>query len=172
MMADDTLIALGQLTKPHGLRGELRLHPFNPETTAFTPGTVVTLCRDGVQQQRRVRTVRRHQKVLLVTFDGCDSIEAAQGLVGSDVCLQRQQLPPVDAGEIYHYQLVGLRVVTTAGRDLGRVAEVLSLGSNDVCVVRDGEREHLIPLIADVVRTIDPEGGRLVIEPLPGLLDE
>ena len=65
----------------------------------------------------------------------------------------------------------GYRVETTDGRALGDVAETFSTGINDVWVVRDQGREHLIPAIADVVKLIDREGRRIVIDPLPGLLD-
>ena len=62
-------------------------------------------------------------------------------------------------------------MTTTDGRALGTIAETFSTGLNDVWIVRDGPREHLIPIIADVVREIDHDGRRVVIEPMPGLLD-
>ena len=65
----------------------------------------------------------------------------------------------------------GFEVTTNDGRRLGTVTETFSTGANDVWVVRDAEREHLIPAIADVVRAIDRDGRRIVIEPMPGLLD-
>jgi 16S rRNA processing protein RimM len=61
--------------------------------------------------------------------------------------------------------------VTTSGAEIGVVKEVIPVGSNDVCVVHADGREHLIPLIADVVRKVDRADKRLVIDPLPGLLD-
>ena len=170
-MASDALIPLGPLVNVHGTRGELRLLPYNPTSTSLTAGATVVLCGDSEQVERRVRAVRRHKRFVLVTLDDCESMNAAEALVGYELCLHERDLPPLGANEIYHYQLVGMTAVTTTGTELGVVAEVLTTPSNDVCVVRSGEHEHLIPMVAAVVKTVDREHRRLVIEPLPGLLD-
>jgi len=96
---------------------------------------------------------------------------AAQSLIGCEVCVPEGQLPPAGPGEVYHYELMGMAVVTTGGDAIGVVAAVIATGGNDVCVVRDGAHEHLIPLVAGVVQQVDRERSRLVIDPLPGLLD-
>jgi 16S rRNA processing protein RimM len=98
-------------------------------------------------------------------------MSAAEALIGCEVCVREHELPPAGPGEVYHYQLLGMTVVTTAGMEIGVVTEVIPAGSNDVCVVQSDGREHLIPLIADVVRHVDRADKRLVIDPLPGLLD-
>jgi 16S rRNA processing protein RimM len=170
-MAAEALIPLGHLVRPHGLRGELRMRPYNPETTALESGAVVFLRRDGERQERRLTAVRRHKNVVLLTFEGCDDIDAAQKLVGCEVCLSPERLAPLAPGEVYHYELVGMRVRTVDGDDLGTVAEVMAVSSNDVLVVRDDTREHLIPLIADVVKDIDVAARCVLIDPIPGLLE-
>jgi len=92
-------------------------------------------------------------------------------LIGYEVCVHEQELPAVGPDEVYHYQLIGMTVVTTAGDEIGLVTDVMPTPANDVCVVRAGAREHLIPLIADVVKEVDRQQRRLIIDPLPGLLD-
>jgi 16S rRNA processing protein RimM len=109
--------------------------------------------------------------LLLVTLDACDDRDAAEALVGFRVLVEAEALPPPAEDEFYWHEVIGWRVETTAGATIGTIAECLATGANDVWVVRGGAREHLIPVIADVVRSIDREGGRVVIEPLPGLLD-
>ena len=165
-----TLIPLGTIVGPHALRGELRVRLFNPDSTTLRVGATVVLQRAPERQARRVAALRPHRQFTLLTLDGCASITAAEQLVGYEVCVAERDLPPAGAGEVYHYQLLGMTVVTTAGVEVGRVAEVLALPSNDVCVVR-GEREYLIPFIADVVKEVDRDRRRLLIDPLPGLLD-
>ena len=81
------------------------------------------------------------------------------------------EMPAPADGEFYYHELAGFAVATSDGRALGTVATTFSTGLNDVWVVRDGEHEHLIPVIADVVRRIDRDGRRIVIEAIPGLLD-
>ena len=171
-LVSDTLIPLGQVVNVHATHGELRLRPFNPASTVLNSGAEVVLRRGTESQQRRIRAVRPHKHFLLLTLEGCDSMTAAEALIGYEVCVHEAELPPTAAHEIYHYQLLGMTVVTAAGVSLGTVAEVLTTGSSDVCIVRGAGREYLIPLIADIVKQIDRQQSRLVIEPLPGLLDE
>lgn len=170
-MSDQDLIAVGRVATTHGLRGELRVQLFNPDSTVIQPGADIILRHNGRETPHHVRSVRPHKRVLLVIFESCDSIDDAEALVGAEVCIAKTDLPPTGEDEIYHFELIGMAVVTTGGVDLGTVAEVLAVSSNDVCVVRDGSREYLIPMIADVIKQVDRKARRLVVEPLPGLLD-
>jgi 16S rRNA processing protein RimM len=119
-----------------------------------------------------VRAAGAHGRgFVLLELDGVGDRTAAEALRGARLLVRAEDLPPAAPDEFYWHEVVGCRVETTAGRALGIVEEVLATGLNDVWVVRDGEREHLIPVIADVVRSIDTGARRIVIEPLPGLLD-
>jgi 16S rRNA processing protein RimM len=170
-LAPEALIALGQIVNTHATHGELRVRLFNPDSTILTPGLTVILRRGGEQQTRRLIALRPHKHLVLATFEGCESMTAAAELIGCEVCVGEHELPPAGPQEIYYYHLVGMTVVTTSGQELGVVSAVIPVGSNDVCVVRAAASEHLIPLIADVVRSVDRKENRLVIDPLPGLLD-
>jgi len=109
--------------------------------------------------------------LVLLGIEGVADRNAAEALVGARVLVRRAELPAPAADEFYYHDLVGCRVETTDGRALGAITATFSTGLNDVWVVRDGAREHLIPVIADVVRAIDAPAGRVVIDPLPGLLE-
>ena len=170
-MTPHTLIALGHIAGPHATRGELRVRPFNPDSTTLQPGSTVVLRHGATSEERRVTAVRRHKHYLLVTLHGCDSMSAAEALKGHEVCVHEADLPDIGPDEIYHYELIGMTVITTTGAEVGIVAEVMGTPSNDICVVRAAEREHLIPLIDSVVKEIDRAGRRLIIDPLPGLLE-
>jgi 16S rRNA processing protein RimM len=165
-------IALGKIVNTHGIRGELRLLPFNPDTEAIHPGVVLTIRRGAVERAVAVRTVRPHKNVLLVTLEGVDSMNAAEELVGAEVAIDADALPAPGEGEAYHFQLIGLAVETTAGEHVGVVHEIFTTPANDVCVVRREQGEVLIPYVEEIVRHVDLEARRLVIEPIPGLLDE
>jgi 16S rRNA processing protein RimM len=84
---------------------------------------------------------------------------------------RRDQLPETDEGEYYWVDLIGLRVVTDDGAELGTLREIIETGSNDVYVVQGREKEYLIPALADVVSSIDLEAGTMTVTPLDGLLD-
>jgi 16S rRNA processing protein RimM len=170
-LARDALIALGEIVNTHATHGELRVRLYNPTSTTLTRDSTVVLRRGAEEHEHRIIGLRPHKRFVLLTLEGCNSMTAAQGLVGSEVCVPEADLPAPGPDEVYHYELLGMTVVTTAGTTIGEVTEVIPAGSNDVCVVHGAGGEHLIPLVADVVRRVDRDGCRLVIEPLPGLLD-
>jgi len=167
----DRLVGLGQIGGPHAIHGEVRLRLYNPTSSALAVQQAVVLRRGAAREVRRIIGLRRNKRVLLLHLDGCETMTAAEALVGYEVCVDESELPPLRDGEIYVCDLVGLEVVTTGGDLVGAVVEVMAAPSADVCVVQGGGREHLIPLIADIVRRIDRDAGRLIIEPVPGLLD-
>jgi 16S rRNA processing protein RimM len=175
------LVALGEIVGTHGVRGLLRLHPANDASAASAvaaaTGTVYLRARTRGAPESEAHPIvlasaQPHGRVVLLRFAGVDDIEHAEELIGLEVAIPESELPAPAPGEYYAYQLEGLEVVTVSGRRLGIIESVLPTGSNDVLVVRDGAREHLIPVIADVIRDVDLDGGRVTIEPMPGLLED
>jgi len=164
-------LVIGRVVGTHGVRGEIKVLTFNPDSEAIVPGILLFLSGDAEPRTAVVRSVRPHQRFLLVTLDKCQSMNEAEAVVGRDIAVESSALPPLDPDEIYHFELVGMNVVTVDGSALGRIVEVLTTGANDVCSVRGSGREYLIPMIADVIRSIDRDSRTMVIEPLPGLLD-
>jgi 16S rRNA processing protein RimM len=164
------LVLFGRIVGPHGLHGALRLRTGNSEAA---PDLVARLFveHDGAVGEHRVRSsARAGRGSLKLELEGIGTIEQAQALRGAPVYVAVSDLPPTSEREFYYYQVVGLRVETTAGRLIGNIDEVFFNGANDVWVVKNGPVEVLIPVIDDVVRRIDLEGGRVVIEAVPGLL--
>jgi len=80
-------------------------------------------------------------------------------------------LPQLQAGEFYHYQVIGLPIRTLTHESIGTIAEVLTTPGHDVFVVRNGTKEYLIPVVEEVVRTIAIEDRQVIIDPPEGLLE-
>jgi 16S rRNA processing protein RimM len=131
----------------------------------------VLLEREGRWLAATVHALASHGRGILLTLDGVADRDRAAALTGMRVLVRLPDLPALAENEFYHHELHGFAVVTTDGRPLGTIEETFSTGLNDVWIVRDGAREHLIPIIADVVREIDRAGRRVVIDAIPGLLD-
>lgn len=166
------LIPLGRLVNTHGVRGELRFLPYAfPCSTLQKDLTVSLQGKDGAVRLCIVESVRPHAPFLLVRFQGVTSLVHAQALRDCILAVEEQILPPLPEGEFYHYQTVGLRVFTTTDELIGTIEQVFFSGGHDVWVVRHGKKEHMIPVTEEIVRTIDIPSGRVVIEPLAGLLD-
>jgi 16S rRNA processing protein RimM len=160
--------AVGRVLKPHGTRGEVRVRPFTPDAPNLQAGKRVYL--DG--EARQVLRARYDKETWILELEGLTTraeVEGARGrlLETPDADVQRD-----DADSYFLHELVGLRVVTADGRELGRVVEVMQPGANDVYVVRGEAGEVLIPAIGEVVQAIDLPVGIMTITPLPGLLDE
>jgi 16S rRNA processing protein RimM len=168
------VIAIGRLTKPHGIRGEIVFLPYVYDLSLLPDLTNQRVClqRKGVdQQERTIVTWRLSPKRVLVQFEACPTIAHAEALRDYEVCIPRQSLPPLPAGEYYWFDIEGLAVYASDGRWLGTIAEIIYTGSNDVYVVRDGTHEILLPALRDVIRTIDLSRGTMHLFPVPGLLE-
>jgi 16S rRNA processing protein RimM len=145
--------------------------PYNPDSTLAADLPALLVRTPHGVRELPVAGARPHKRFLLLRFEGIDNVDHAAALVGSEVCVRPEQLPPLGPDEAYHRDLIGCSVDTEEGTRLGEVVDIMVTGSNDVCVVHDGKREVLIPLIEDVIVRIDTDAGTIVIRPLPGLLD-
>lgn len=162
-------LVVGRILRPHGVRGELRVETF----TDF-PERIAALDRVYLGSEYlpyKPLNVRMHQELVLLTLEGCADRDAADLLRGVLVSVKREDAVPLESGEYYHFQLVGLQVETDAGESLGEVASVFEApGANDVLVVFGPHGEVLLPVISDVILNIDFEARRILVHLLPGLL--
>ena len=106
---------------------------------------------------------------LLVTFEGVGTRTEAEALRGADLTIPRGDAAALPEGTHYRFELLGLRVVTREGSELGVIADIFATGSNDVIVVRGPRGETLLPSLASVVLSVDLERGEMVVEVPPGL---
>jgi 16S rRNA processing protein RimM len=165
-------VRVGRISGPHGLKGALRVRPDNPESDSLAYVNRVFLRREAAIEEWRLRSAQRvNRATFKLALDGIGDADAAEVFRGAVVLVAEGDLPPVAPGQFYYYQALGCEVVTTAGQRLGVVAEVFPTGANDVWTVRDGDREVLVPVIEDVVESLDLESRRAVIKAIPGLLD-
>jgi 16S rRNA processing protein RimM len=167
-------IAVGQIVRAHGIRGEVTVAVRTDEPDArFVPGAA--LATDPPERgPLTVVATRWHTGRLIVTFEGVRDRNAAEDLRGTVLVLDSAQVPaPDDPDEFYDHQLIGLAVVTAAGVPVGEVTDVLHHGQ-DLLVVRRAPgpaADALVPFVSAIVTEVDVPSGRLVIDPPPGLLD-
>lgn len=156
------------------MKGEIRIKYFNPEDpNFFSRYQLIFIQGDrGSPQPYRPIAVRPHKKFVLAQLEGVRTREEAEQLRGKSVLVDPADLPPLDEDAYYWHEILGMRVVTEEGGNVGRITEILPTGSNDVYVVREGEKESLIPAIKEVIISIDKKARTMVIRPLEGLLKE
>ncbi len=118
-----------------------------------------------------VAAVRIQGDAALLRLQEITNRTAAEKLGGLDVEVPTSEALPLPKGQFYWHQVIGLTVIdATTGNELGTVKDILETGANDVYVVQGQTKEILVPAIKDVVVEIDPQAGRMLIQPLPGLL--
>lgn len=172
-MSGSTLVLLGKVVGTHGIRGQLRVASFSGESETFLSlDEVILKDASGKEESFDVAAASAHGRKILLSLKGMADINQVLPLVGRELYVRRSQLPPLAEDEYYWFDLIGLRVVTDGGRELGRLESIMETGSNDVYVIRSADKqEYLIPAIAEVVKAIDLDAGVMTISPLEGLLD-
>ena len=149
------LVTVGRVAGLYGVRGWVKVYSYTePRENILTYSPWHLRIGDhGLTAE--VLDGRRHGKGIIASLAGCDDREAARRLQGAEICVDKRQFPPLAPDEFYWIELIGLKVVNRDGVELGRVADVLETGANDVLVVQ-AERERLIPYLPeDVVLAVD-----------------
>lgn len=168
--AEPRFLAVGRITRPHGVHGEVRVELLTdvPERFQWLEAVYV-----GEKSPRRtaIESVRFHQGVVLLRLAGYPTRDEAEALRGALLQVPESEAVPLEEGEYYLYQLVGLDVFTEGGNRVGRLSEILETGANNVFVVDGDSGQHLLPDIPDVIKEIDIENGKITIHLLPGLID-
>jgi 16S rRNA processing protein RimM len=160
---------VAQVLAPHGIRGELKCRIVTDfPQQRFKRGS--TLLIDGVEHV--VRAARVQGQTVLLRLGDIPDRTAADTFRGKDVTIHREDAVKLPAGQFYWHQVIGLAVIdSTTQQSLGTVRDIIETGANDVYVVRPPVgKEILVPAIKDVILEIDPEAGRILISPLPGML--
>jgi 16S rRNA processing protein RimM len=162
-------VQVGHILGPHGLRGLVRVLPMTDVPDRHRTLKQV-LARTARTEQSLTITQAEisHKGLWLVRFEGIEDRTAAEKLQGADLFIRDCDLPPLPEGQYYVHQIIGLHVRTVAGRDLGPVTEVLATGANDVYVTAAG----LLPATDEVVKEINLPAGTMLVDPLPGMLDD
>jgi 16S rRNA processing protein RimM len=160
-------VAVGKITKAHGLRGEVTVLVFSDNPDRFVPGASVFL-EDG--RELAIAASRANGGRLLVSFVGVDDRTTAERLRGATLVVPISMLPELPEGEYWPHQLLGCEVVTESGRALGAIDDVIANPANDLWSAVDADgTETLIPALREFVVDVDIERRRVVVRDLPGL---
>ncbi len=159
------LIELAAVVRSHGLRGELLLKPFNPESTLLGEVTHVLLkARDGTVTRFEVEEARTHGDGQLLALKGVRTREASDALRGNLVCVTRADLPAPEEGEYYLVDLVGLEARDAQGERVGKIEQVIDYPSVTCFVVVAPEGKREVPNLPRYVLAIDPAAGTVTVD--------
>lgn len=149
----------------------MRVEPILDDDRVFAPERTVTILRDNVREGRRIEFSRRQHGRLILKLQGIDSISEVEGLVGAELGISEEHLPPVEDGLYYTFQLKGCSVVAADGESLGIVGDVMDSGGTPILKVDGNEGEILIPFAQSYLRKVDLAERRIEVELPEGLAD-
>lgn len=162
---------VGKIVNTHGIRGEVKVMVTTdfPEER-FAQGKQLVILKGDEPINVTVEKARMHKGMELIKFAEFDNINDVQTFRDCFLAVTEEDQAELAEGEYYYHQIIGLKVVTTEGRELGKIKEILAPGANDVWVVqRPKQSDLLLPVIDDVVKQVDLDGGYVEVELLEGL---
>ncbi len=169
-VASDGLVAIGQILGAFGVRGEVKVLPLTDFPERFLNTKRVYL--GSRSTEATIASARPHDKAWLVSFEGLSERDAVEKLKDIYIMVPEEETLPLQESRYYVFQLVGCQVFTEEGERIGEVCDATTGAGNDLLVIsRPGGRESLVPFAREFVRLVDTERKRVVLAPIPGLLE-
>ncbi|MCQ6557943.1 ribosome maturation factor RimM [Paenibacillus mendelii] len=167
-------LKVGKVVNTHGIRGELKVVSQTdfPEER-FVAGNTLLMENEELKQQLEVevQSAREHKNMYILKLKGFDNINDVEKYKGWMLKVSKDNRVELDEGEYYYFEIIGCRVVTDEGAELGTITEILSPGANDVWVVEAKKgKQVLIPVIDEVVLHVDVEEKMVTVRLMEGLI--
>ncbi len=164
----DLVIAIGKLTRTHGVRGEFRLVPYFTDALIALRGKEVTVSPDRSPARRlKLLDLRPGPKSLLARFEGIDNPEEGKNLLPAIISAPKRMLPPLPQGEYYYEEIIGLPAFDEAGNSVGRLTEFFETGEKDVWTfTADDGSELMLPCLPETIIKVDLDAERIVVRPM------
>ncbi len=162
-------VSVGYICRPHGVRGYVFVESLTDNPARFEALSDVHVEIGGERKFLRLEDRKATPKGWLVKFEGVEERTQAQSLKGGYLQVETENLPELDEGRYYLFELIGMSVYTISGEFLGKIIDVQQYPANDVYVVQGDRGKLLLPAIADVVKSVDRDDKRMEVELLDGL---
>lgn len=167
-------LQIGEITRPHGVRGELRMRIITDYPERIPKLKRVFLAEgpfDPAPRPYMIRSVRPHHEMALLTLDGVDDRDAAERLRNMAVMVSIEDAVPLGENEVYLFELIGMRVIVEDGNDIGEISDIIEAGPNDIYVVRSEQYgEYTIPDVPQFILGIDKAARCIRVRLIEGLL--
>lgn len=164
----ENLIEIGQIVNTHGLRGDLKVMPWCDDPEIFCELEYVLIDNKEYVVEKSVL----HKNAVLLKLEGINDINDAELYRNKVLFVPREELGELPEGTYYICDLLDCEVETDKGKVLGKISDIIKTGSNDVYVVEDeSKKQTLIPVIDEVVKSVNLDEKRIIITPLKGLID-
>ncbi len=156
-MSKERFLSIGKIVDAHGIHGAVKVYSYSESFSLFETGNMLyTIDVPGsIDSCYKIKWSAPHSRFVLVLFDGIDSRSQAHSLKGYELFIEKTNLPELEEKTYYWDDIIGLDVYATDGGFLGKIESIIRTGSNDVYVVKNKEKEVLIPALESVVLNVD-----------------
>lgn len=163
---------VGVITTTHGVRGEVKVFPTTDDPQRFKKLKNVILDNGTERRDLEITSVKFFKNLVILKFKGLDNINDVEKYKKADLLVTRENAVPLEEGEYFIADLIGLKATSDEGEDLGTLTDVIQTGANDVYVFsKEGVQDLLVPKIADCIKEVNLEEGTILVHLLPGLRD-
>lgn len=164
-------LQVGVISSTHGIRGEVKVFPTTDDPMRFKKLKSILMDTGKEQIELEIQNVKFFKKFVILKFQGIDNINDVEQYKGATLLIERKDAVPLEAGEYFIADMIGMKVFTEDGNHFGALSDVLETGANDVYVIASIEHgEVLVPAIRQCVHSIDIEAQEMVISLMKGLL--
>lgn len=167
----ELIISIGQIINSFGKNGEVKVRILTDFPERFKTLSIIILSMSGEREDSKARVlgVKYYKDFVILQLDISSSIEEAQALKGFFICVKKEELYPLPEGSYYIFELIGLNVFSQEGELLGILQDVYTQSAQHLYVVKNGEKEILIPAVKEYISEINPGAGRIVVNSKGGL---
>ena len=168
----EDLVAIAKIVKSRGLRGEVSADILTDFPERFEDlESVIAVLPDGTRQNLKIKDFRFQKNRILLSFEGIDSIEAAENLRSAEICVHESEAVALEEDEYFDWELENCAVETVEGEKIGRVKELMRTGGTEILVVEGAEKEFLIPFAETICTEVDVENKLIRVDAPEGLLE-
>lgn len=164
-------LEVGQIVNTFGIKGQVKVVPFTNDIERFDELKKVYIVNRKTRKEVEIENVKYHKNMVLLKFKGLDKIEDVEIYKNCYLEIDRKDGKPLEEGEYYIIDLIGLDVYTDEGTHLGKVDDIYNTGSNDIYVVKDElGKQILLPYIDEVIKEINLESHKIIVHLIEGLV--
>ena len=162
---------IGQIVNTFGIKGMVKVVPYTDDIQRFDKLKKVYLVSKKEKKEYEVEEVKYQKNMVLIKFKGINFIEEAEELRNQYIQIPREDAINLEEGSYYIADLIGMKVITEEGENLGILEDIYNTGSNDIYVVKNElGKQLLLPAIQDVIKKIDLEEEKMIVHLIEGLI--
>lgn len=164
-------LEVGQIVNTFGIKGFVKIYPYVDDISRFDNLKIVHIKSKKVDEELQIEEVKYHKNMVLVKFKGIETVENAEKLRNSYVEIDRADAIPLEEGQYFIADLLGLDVFLDTGEKLGVLEDIYNTGSSDIYVVKNElGKQFLLPYIDDVIKQINLDEGKIIVHIIEGLI--